>query len=183
MKVHHTCIPEVICIEPRVFGDDRGFFMETWRNSWLEELGIHHEFVQDNHSKSSRGTLRGLHYQIKQPQGKLVRVVSGEVFDVAVDMRENSPTFGRWVGEFLSSEIKKCFGYHPVLLMASWLHPKLLSLCISAPATMHLNTIEAFFGTIHKLELNGQLNPTAKYFCLKKMSAPLYLKMQIHLVS
>lgn len=113
MKVHQTSIPEVICIEPRVFGDDRGFFMETWRNSWLEELGIRHEFVQDNHSKSSRGTLRGLHYQIKQPQGKLVRVVSGEVFDVAVDMRENSPTFGRWVGEFLSSENKKMLWVPP----------------------------------------------------------------------
>lgn len=87
--------------------------METWRAERFEEAGIDAEFVQDNHSRSTRGTLRGLHYQIKQPQGKLVRVISGEVFDVAVDLRKSSPTFGRWVGERLSSDNKKMFWVPP----------------------------------------------------------------------
>lgn len=102
-----TAIPDVIVVEPQVFGDERGFFMETYHRARYVEAGITAEFVQDNHSRSLQGTLRGLHYQIQQPQGKLVRVVQGSVFDVAVDMRRSSDTFGRWVGEVLSAENKR----------------------------------------------------------------------------
>ncbi|MEW6179368.1 MAG: dTDP-4-dehydrorhamnose 3,5-epimerase [Chloroflexota bacterium] len=102
-----TRIPDVILIEPRVFGDHRGFFMETYQQKVFAEHGITAQFVQDNHSGSRRGTLRGLHYQIQQAQGKLVRVVVGEIFDVAVDLRRTSPTFGRWTGEILSAENKR----------------------------------------------------------------------------
>lgn len=105
MKVTPLAIPEVLLIEPKVFGDARGFFMETWQAERFAELGLP-AFVQDNHSRSAQGILRGLHYQIRQPQGKLVRVVSGEVFDVAVDLRKSSPTFGRWVGARLSEANK-----------------------------------------------------------------------------
>jgi dTDP-4-dehydrorhamnose 3,5-epimerase len=99
-------IPEVILIRPRVFGDERGFFLESWEKRKFAAGGIDVEFVQDNHSRSVRHTLRGLHYQIRQPQGKLVRVTSGAVFDVVVDMRRSSPTFGRWVGAELTAENK-----------------------------------------------------------------------------
>ena len=108
-----TAIPEVMIIEPRVFGDHRGFFMETWRQDKFVEAGIDLPFVQDNHSSSTKGVLRGLHYQIQQPQGKLVRVIAGEVFDVAVDLRRSSPTFGQWVGETLSAENKRMFWVPP----------------------------------------------------------------------
>ena len=105
MKVTGTAIPEVKIIEPKVFGDERGFFCESFnRKRFHEATGLDVDFVQDNHSKSARGVLRGLHYQIKQPQGKLVRVSSGKVFDVVVDIRKSSPSFGLWVGEILSAE-------------------------------------------------------------------------------
>lgn len=108
MKVTPTAIPDVLVIEPKVFCDDRGFFFESFNQLvWLEKTGLERTFIQSNHSRSMKGVLRGLHYQIQQPQGKLVRVVSGEVFDVAVDLRKNSPTFGKWVGEYISSENKK----------------------------------------------------------------------------
>lgn len=107
MRFLPTAIPEVIVVEPQVFGDERGFFMEIYHRARFTAAGIDVEFVQDNHSRSVRGTLRGLHYQIRQAQGKLVRVVQGAVFDVAVDMRRSSPTFGRWVGEILSAENKR----------------------------------------------------------------------------
>ncbi|KGO33827.1 MAG: dTDP-4-dehydrorhamnose 3,5-epimerase [Desulfoprunum sp.] len=108
MQVLQTTIPEVLIVEPKVFGDERGFFYESFnQREWREQTGLTAAFVQDNHSRSIRGVLRGLHYQIRQAQGKLVRVVVGEVFDVAVDLRRNSPTFGRWVGEILSAENKK----------------------------------------------------------------------------
>ncbi len=108
MNVSPTVIPDVIIIEPRVFGDARGFFYESFNQKRFDEaVGREVRFVQDNHSRSTRGVLRGLHYQIQHPQGKLVRVVAGEVFDVAVDLRRNSPTFGRWVGEILSAENKR----------------------------------------------------------------------------
>jgi dTDP-4-dehydrorhamnose 3,5-epimerase len=103
-----TAIPEVLVLEPKVFGDTRGFFFESFNaRDFAEVTGLDVEFVQDNHSKSSKGVLRGLHYQIQHPQGKLVRVVQGAVFDVAVDMRKSSPTFGRWVGEVLSADNHK----------------------------------------------------------------------------
>lgn len=107
MKFCPTAIPEVVVVEPRVFGDQRGFFMETWHAAKFAQAGIDAQFVQDNHSRSVGGTLRGIHYQIEQSQGKLVRVIEGAVFDVAVDLRRNSSTFGQWVGEFLSSENKR----------------------------------------------------------------------------
>lgn len=108
MQATRTDIPEVIILEPKVFGDDRGFFLESFNARTFETLtGQKRDFVQDNHSKSVKNVLRGLHYQIRQPQGKLVRVVQGEVFDVAVDLRKASPTFGKWVGVVLSAENKK----------------------------------------------------------------------------
>jgi dTDP-4-dehydrorhamnose 3,5-epimerase len=99
-----TKIPDVILIEPKVFGDARGFFYESWNERTFRSLGLDVHFVQDNHSKSQKNVLRGLHYQIQHPQGKLVRVVSGAVYDVAVDLRRSSPTFGQWVGFVLSAE-------------------------------------------------------------------------------
>ncbi len=108
MNVIPTAIPDVLIIEPRVFGDDRGFFFESFnQRRFNEAIGREVIFVQDNHSRSAKNVLRGLHYQVVRPQGKLVRVVQGEVFDVAVDIRKNSPTFGRWVGDILSAENKK----------------------------------------------------------------------------
>lgn len=99
MKVISTSIPDVVIIEPKVFGDSRGFFFESFnQKNFSRETGLDVEFVQDNHSRSAKGVLRGLHYQIRQPQGKLVRVVRGAVFDVSVDIRKSSPTFGRWIG-------------------------------------------------------------------------------------
>lgn len=107
MKIIPTTIPDVLLIEPKVFGDERGFFYESWNKHALKELGIDADFVQDNHSKSARNVLRGLHYQIKNPQGKLVRVISGEVYDVAVDLRRSASTFGKWVGFVLSAKNKR----------------------------------------------------------------------------
>ena len=104
MVITETSIPEVLILEPTLHGDDRGFFMETYRRMYFEQRGLTFDFVQDNQSRSAQGTLRGLHFQREFPQGKLVRVISGEVFDVAVDLRESSATFGQWVGEMLSAE-------------------------------------------------------------------------------
>lgn len=108
MKVIASELPEVLILEPRVFGDERGFFYESFNaRAFSEATGLSREFVQDNHSRSQRGVLRGLHYQLQQAQGKLVRVTAGEVYDVAVDIRRSSPTFGRWVGVHLSAENKR----------------------------------------------------------------------------
>ena len=104
MKITETAIPEILVLEPTVHGDERGYFMETFRASILEERGVDLNFVQDNQSRSEQGILRGLHYQLQFPQGKLIRVLSGEVFDVAVDIRKSSPSFGQWVGEVLSAD-------------------------------------------------------------------------------
>ncbi len=106
MKVHQTSIAGALILEPRVFSDDRGFFLESYSERTFAELGIKDKFVQDNHSRSQRGVLRGLHYQVEKPQGKLVRVVSGEVLDVFVDLRKSSPTFGRWHVAKLSADNK-----------------------------------------------------------------------------
>jgi dTDP-4-dehydrorhamnose 3,5-epimerase len=106
-------IPDVIVIEPKVYGDKRGFFMETWKKNEFENSNIPFDFVQDSHSSSIQGTLRGLHYQIKQSQGKLVRVTQGSIFDVAVDIRKSSPSYGKWVGETLTSENKKMLWIPP----------------------------------------------------------------------
>ena len=126
MNVVETALPGVLVIEPRVFGDERGFFFESFNARRFAELtGVTAPFVQDNHSRSARGVLRGLHYQIRQAQGKLVRVTAGEVFDVAVDLRRASPTFGRWEGTHLSAENKRqvwipeCFAHGFVVLSDS----------------------------------------------------------------
>ena len=103
MKLTLTALPEVLVIEPKVFGDERGFFLESWNERAFAQAGIDARFVQDNHSRSARGVLRGLHYQLQQPQGKLMRVMAGRVFDVAVDIRRSSPNFGRWVGVMLDA--------------------------------------------------------------------------------
>lgn len=108
-----TTIPDVILIEPKVFEDARGYFFESYQKKRFAEAGIPWEFVQDNQSRSQQGALRGLHYQIQQPQGKLVRVIAGEIFDVAVDIRRNSPTFGQWVGDYLSAENKRMIWVPP----------------------------------------------------------------------
>ena len=106
MEIEKLAIPEVLVIMPKVFYDKRGFFMETWNKKAFKEAGLDLDFVQDNHSKSVKGTLRGIHYQVENSQGKLVRVIQGEVFDIAVDLRKDSPTFGKWVGHRLSDENK-----------------------------------------------------------------------------
>lgn len=113
MDVRKTEIPEVLDIQPKIYGDDRGFFLETYHQERYKAMGIDYEFVQDNHSRSEKGVLRGLHYQLNRPQGKLVRVVSGEVFDVAVDIRVGSPTFGKVVWTILSAEKKNQFWVPP----------------------------------------------------------------------
>lgn len=113
MKVIPTAIPDVLAIEPRVFGDARGFFFESWNAKAMAAAGIDATFVQDNHSRSMRNVLRGLHYQIEHAQGKLVRAIAGEVFDIAVDLRRSSPTFGRWVGERLSADNKRMLWIPP----------------------------------------------------------------------
>ncbi|KXS55222.1 MAG: hypothetical protein AWU57_406 [Marinobacter sp. T13-3] len=113
MDYQPLSIPDVVLLTPKVFGDERGFFLETFRQSEFEQHCGNYTFVQDNHSKSAKGILRGLHYQLQQPQGKLVRVTRGQVFDVAVDMRKNSPTFGRWVGATLSEDNKQMLWVPP----------------------------------------------------------------------
>ena len=125
MKATPTRLPEVLLVEPRVFGDARGFFYESYNQRTVQGLGIDATFVQDNHSRSARGVLRGLHYQIQHAQGKLVRVTEGEVFDVAVDLRRSSPNFGKWVGEILSAENKRMLwippGFaHGFLVLSEW---------------------------------------------------------------
>lgn len=125
MEILQTAIPEVKIVRPRVFADDRGFFLEAFRASAFAAAGIAGTFVQDNHSGSRRHVLRGLHYQVRRPQGKLVRAVTGEIFDVAVDLRRASPTFGRWVGEILSAENKAMLwvppGFaHGFLVLSEW---------------------------------------------------------------
>ena len=113
MRVQATSLPDVLIIEPKVFGDERGFFMETWNAQTFEGLGLNIAFVQDNHSRSNRGALRGIHYQLPRPQGKLVRVTAGRVFDVAVDMRLSSATFGQWAGVELTAVNKRMLWIPP----------------------------------------------------------------------
>ncbi|MBN8767670.1 MAG: dTDP-4-dehydrorhamnose 3,5-epimerase [Thiobacillus sp.] len=113
MNLIETPLPGVLILEPRVLGDARGFFLESWNKRTFTALGLDADFVQDNHSRSTRGVLRGLHYQLNEPQGKLVRVVSGAVFDVAVDLRKSSPHFGQWVGYELSAENRRMMWIPP----------------------------------------------------------------------
>ena len=125
MQALKTKLEGVLLVKPRVFSDNRGFFLESYNESVLAGAGIHHHFVQDNHSRSCRNVLRGLHYQVRQPQGKLVRAVTGDVFDVAVDLRRDSPTFGKWWGEILSADNKQMLwippGFaHGFLVLSEW---------------------------------------------------------------
>jgi dTDP-4-dehydrorhamnose 3,5-epimerase len=113
MQIRETKLAEVKLLEPKVFADSRGFFLESYNQRTFADLGIHELFVQDNHSRSERGVLRGIHYQLIQPQGKLVRAVRGEIFDVAVDLRRSSPQFGRWTGHVLSEENKQMLWIPP----------------------------------------------------------------------
>jgi dTDP-4-dehydrorhamnose 3,5-epimerase len=113
MNIIKTTLPDVLLLEPKVFGDARGFFLESWNRKTFAELGLDLDFVQDNHSRSSKGVLRGLHYQLNEPQGKLVRAVSGAVFDVAVDLRRSSPHFGQWEGYELSAENQRMLWIPP----------------------------------------------------------------------
>ena len=113
MKIEKLQIPDVLLLTPKVFCDERGFFMETWNKQSLAEQGFNFDFVQDNHSKSVKGTLRGLHYQMSHTQGKLVRVTQGKVFDVAVDLRKDSSTFGKWVGAVLTDDNKQMLWIPP----------------------------------------------------------------------
>jgi len=113
MQINKTSIPDVLVFEPTVHGDHRGFFMETWRKEWFSTINPDIKFVQENHSKSIQGTLRGLHYQLKQTQGKFIRVVQGEVYDAVVDIRKSSATFGQWTGVILSADNKKSLWVPP----------------------------------------------------------------------
>jgi dTDP-4-dehydrorhamnose 3,5-epimerase len=145
-----------ILLEPKVFGDDRGFFLESFNQAKFEAaIGRHVTFVQDNHSRSFKNVLRGLHYQILQPQGKLIRAVQGEVFDVAIDIRKSSPTFGQWVGEILSAE-NKCQMWVPEgLRMASSCSQIPWSASTKLPATMRRSTNAASPGKISSSQSNG----------------------------
>ena len=113
MKIITTALTDLLIIEPRIFSDERGFFLESWSAQHFANAGLSVNFVQDNHSRSARGVLRGMHYQVNEPQGKLVRVVSGSAFDVAVDLRQSSSTFGKWAGVLLSAENKAMFWVPP----------------------------------------------------------------------
>ena len=113
MKVTRAPIPDVLIVEPRVFGDDRGYFFESYNERELDKLGLRARFVQDNQSRSGKNVLRGLHYQVRQPQGKLVRVTAGEIYDVAVDIRKSSPNFGKWIGNALSRTNRKMMWIPP----------------------------------------------------------------------
>ena len=113
MKLVSSSLPDVLVIEPRVFGDDRGYFFESYNERELEKLGLRARFVQDNHSRSGKNVLRGLHYQIRQPQGKLVRVTAGEIYDVAVDIRKSSPHFGKWAANVLSAANRRMMWIPP----------------------------------------------------------------------
>jgi len=155
MKITETAIPDVLLFEPTVHGDSRGYFMETFRQSHFAERGIDLEFVQDNQSLSSQGTLRGLHYQLKRPQGKLVRAGAGSLFDVAVDMRRSSPTFGQWVGVELSAENKRQLWVPPGFAHGFMSPAKVPNLFINAPTITTPAMINRFYGMTTRLASTG----------------------------
>ncbi len=147
MKASPLAIPDVLLFEPKVFGDERGFFYESFNQKVFEAaVGRSVHFVQDNHSRSAKGVLRGLHYQIKQTQGKLVRVTHGEVFDVAVDLRKRSPTFGKWVGVHLSDSNRAQLWIPEGLLTGLLCYQKMPSFCTRPPITGRLSTNAAWRG-------------------------------------
>ncbi len=154
-----TSLPEVLILEPKVFGDDRGFFFESFnQRDFATVTGLDVQFVQDNHSRSVKGVLRGLHYQIQHPQGKLVRVTQGEVFDVAVDMRRSSPNFGKWDGVVLSaSNPTASCGYPQVLPMALWSPATAQSFCTKPQTTGTPSLNAVFFGATPPWVCSGPL--------------------------
>jgi dTDP-4-dehydrorhamnose 3,5-epimerase len=158
MKFTPTRIPDVVVVDPDIHEDDRGLFMETWHAGRFDQVGISAHFVQDNHTVSLKGTLRGLHYQIKQPQGKLIRVVVGEAFDVAVDLRQSSPTFGRWVGETLSAANKRSIWIPPGFahgFLVTGESAEFIYRCtdyIGVPTTIRLSTSAHFAGMMPTLQ-------------------------------
>ena len=137
MKITETAIPEVLLFEPTVHGDERGYFVETFRAAFFSERGLDLEFVQDNQSRSAQGTLRGLHFQRQFPQGKLVRVIAGEVFDVAVDLRRSSPTFGQWVGAVLTGENRKQLWVPPGFAHGFYVRSESADLCYKCTDYYH----------------------------------------------
>lgn len=144
MKTIPTAIPDVVLLEPKVFGDERGFFFESWNKRTFADLGIAADFVQDNHSKSRKNVLRGLHYQIEHAQGKLVRVTAGAVYDVAVDLRRSSPTFGRWVGFTLSAEDRRMV----------WIPPGFAhGFCVTSESAEFLYKTTAYWSPAHERTL------------------------------
>jgi dTDP-4-dehydrorhamnose 3,5-epimerase len=144
MKSIATAIPEVLLLEPKVFGDDRGYFYESWNKRTFAELGIDADFVQDNHSKSQRNVVRGLHYQIEHAQGKLIRVTAGAVYDVAVDLRRSSPTFGQWVGFTLSAEDKRM----------AWIPPGFAhGFCVTSESAEFLHKTTDYWSPAHERTL------------------------------
>jgi dTDP-4-dehydrorhamnose 3,5-epimerase len=144
MNIIPTAIPEVLLLEPKVFGDDRGFFFESWNKRTFAGLGMAADFVQDNHSKSQRNVVRGLHYQIEHAQGKLVRVTAGTVYDVAVDLRRSSPTFGQWVGFTLSAEDKRM----------AWIPPGFAhGFCVTSDAAEFLYKTTDYWSPVHERTL------------------------------
>ena len=144
MNIIPTSIPDVVLLEPKVFGDERGFFYESWNKRTFAELGIAADFVQDNHSKSQQNVLRGLHYQIEHAQGKLVRVAAGAVYDVAVDLRRSSPTFGQWVGFTLSAEDKRM----------AWIPPGFAhGFCVTSESAEFLYKTTDYYSPAHERTL------------------------------
>ncbi len=144
MNLIPTAIPDVLLLEPRVFGDERGFFLESWNKRAFAELGITADFVQDNHSRSQMNVLRGLHYQIEDAQGKLVRVTAGEVYDVAVDLRRSSPTFGQWICFELSAENKRM----------AWIPPGFAhGFCVTSDSAEFLYKTTDYYSPAHERTL------------------------------
>lgn len=144
MKIIPTAIPDVLLLEPKVFGDERGFFYESWNKRTFAEIGIDADFVQDNHSKSQKNVLRGLHYQIEHAQGKLVRVTTGSVYDVAVDLRRASPTFGQWVGFTLSAEDRRM----------AWIPPGFAhGFCVTSDSAEFLYKTTDYYSPAHERTL------------------------------
>ncbi len=181
MDFIQTEITDVICVEPRIFEDERGFFLETYQADKFTKAGITHTFVQDNHSRSKQGTLRGLHYQIRHAQGKLVRAVVGEIFDVAVDIRRSSPTFGKWVGKVLSAQNRQQLwvppGFaHGFYVMSDWaevlykttdLYDPQAERCILwNDPTLNISwpLISGYAPTLSPKDLNGKLLEEAEVF-------------------
>ena len=144
MKAIATAIPDVLLLEPKVFGDARGYFYESWNRRSFAELGIDADFVQDNHSKSQKNVVRGLHYQIEHAQGKLIRVIAGAVYDVAVDLRRSSPTFGKWVGFVLSAADRRM----------AWIPPGFAhGFCVTSDSAEFLYKATAYWSPAHERTL------------------------------